>query len=94
MEILLDKLLPASGETPVAGPRKPPPDVLITMIVQYLAYKRGKLSADEQKGLPENWDREYWQALPDTCRRLITKYLSGKLTENLFWEEIVKNLGQ
>ncbi len=94
LDVLLDKWLPRRGK---ASPEKNvplPPDVMITMISQFVSYKQGKMPAEEEKELPEDWINKYWKALPESARVLITSFLNGDLDEKKFWAEIVASLGQ
>ena len=94
LEVLLDKWLPKREK---AAPEKDlplPPDVLITMITQYIAYKREKMSEEEEKELPKDWTHKYWQAFTQSARTLITSLLNDDLDEKEFWAEIIKSLDQ
>ncbi len=91
IEALMDEWLPRTrAET--AESEAVPPDVLITMITQYVSFKRGTLSSEEQKGLPENWLRKYWDAFPEASKDLITDLLNGNCDEVHFWKEIIDTI--
>jgi hypothetical protein len=105
LEELLDNWLPGSvrarKEAPSAEPSGPnpeqakdrmAPDVLVTMISQYVAARQGTLPGDEQEKLPKNWQSRYWESFPDKIRGRIREYLNGRLTEVEFWDSVISSL--
>jgi len=66
-----------------------PPDLLKTMVKQFIAYSTGVMSASEQITLNEempNWTEKYWKNFPENVRRLVSLFLTGKLEEERFLE--------
>jgi hypothetical protein len=105
LEVLLDKWLPASARArKTAGQPEEPspgreagsiaPDVLITMISQYVSARRGTLSREEQDRLPKNWQADYWESFPDRVRARIREHLNGRLSEVEFWDSVIAALDQ
>ena len=66
--------------------------MLILMVSQYLALKRGGLSVEEQKGLPENWPDKYWKVFPDRLHTMIDDLLNRRTEEVSFWKELIEVL--
>lgn len=94
LNVLLDHWLPEKENASSERIRGAPPDVLISMIAQYIAFKQGKMSKEEEKELPENWIHRYWEAFPEVSRALIIDYLNGKIDEVHFWEKIINTSDQ
>jgi hypothetical protein len=103
LEVLLDNWLPGSAtpRTATAQQAEPQeaevgermaPDVLITMISQYVAARQGTLSREEREKLPKNWQTRYWDAFSDPIRGKIREHLSGRLPEVEFWNAIISTL--
>ncbi len=92
LETLLDNWLPSSAADS-GKPRELPPDVLVSMVAQYVGARQGSLSAEERRELPEDWERRYRDAFPPTVRRLIARFLAGEMDEVAFWEGVLGGLG-
>jgi hypothetical protein len=103
LEVLLDTWLPGTAATrtdsaPQAEPREAQPgermapDVLITLISQYIAARQGTLTREERDKLPKNWQTRYWDAFSDPIRGRIREHLSGRLPEVEFWNAIISTL--
>ena len=74
--------------------RRMAPDVLVTMISQYVTARQGTLPREEQDKLPKNWQSRYWESFPDKVRGRIREYLNGRLTEVQFWDSVISSLEQ
>ncbi len=104
LEVLLNNWLPgtARGRPEAAQEAEPAersqeqermaPDVLITMISQYVSARRGTLPREEQDRLPKNWQSKYWESFPDRIRGRIREHLNGRLTEVEFWDSVISSL--
>ncbi|MBN1838121.1 MAG: hypothetical protein JW820_19850 [Spirochaetales bacterium] len=68
------------------------PDVLVTMVSQFVAGSQGTLSEQEQRELPKGWREQYWESFPHPVRELINEHLHGRLGEVEFWQHLVKSL--
>jgi hypothetical protein len=90
LEVLLDTYLPTGAR---AKQEAPPPDVMITMISQYISRRQGKLPGAEQQELPAGWEEKYWQSFPPGVQALIARFLTGESDEVSFWRDIVAGLG-
>jgi hypothetical protein len=101
LEVLLNTWLPGT-RMPVGEMREPPPeseqsvppDVLITMVSQFLAACTGTMTADERRELPEDWRERYWERFPHDVRELIDAHLGGGLGEVEFWRLLVASVGR
>ena len=108
LEVLLDNWLPgtarergqeAQSEQQAERSQDPTqrrlaPDVLVTMISQYVTARQGALPREEQDKLPKNWQSRYWESFPDKVRGRIREYLNGRLTEVQFWDSVISSLDQ
>lgn len=69
-----------------------PPDLLITMVSQYVSARRGTLSKQEQDKLPENWQSRYWESFSERLRAQIRAHLNGRLNEVDFWDSVISSI--
>jgi hypothetical protein len=106
LEVLLDNWLPGTARargpaaeldgTPDRGgapeQEKTAPDVLITMISQYVSARQGTLSEEEKDRLPDDWQSRFWSSFPDAIRGRIREHLNGRLTEVEFWNSVIASL--
>ena len=107
LEVLLDNWLPGTararkqGSQPAetaesdqaSAPEQLAPDMLITMISQYVSARQGTLPGEEEDKLPKNWQSRYWESFPDTIRRRIREHLNGQLSQVEFWDSVISSLG-
>jgi hypothetical protein len=97
LEVLLKNWLPGTTRSEpeqTAEQEKIPPDLLITMVSQYVSARRGTLSPKEQGELPENWQNRFWETFPEHIRAQIRAHLSGQLNEVDFWDSVISSLNQ
>jgi hypothetical protein len=105
LEVLLNHWLPGAAEsrsTPaemaetlqqnVEEAETVAPDVLITMISQYVAARQGTMSPEEQARLPKDWQNRYWESFPEQLRVGIREHLQGKLSQVEFWKQVISSL--
>ncbi|GHV62438.1 hypothetical protein AGMMS49587_09270 [Spirochaetia bacterium] len=85
---LTDAWIPDPGPNPGGSQgEKLPPDLLSSMIGQFLAYSSGTMGAAEDQGLRRElgaWPERYWKAFPQLIRLLITDYLKNEISEREF----------
>ncbi len=95
LEVLLEHWLPSAAEKSETGGQKAiPPDVLVTMVSQYLESEKGTLSRDQEKELPSDWRSRYRDSFPDHVRALIQAHLNGETNEVDFWKKLIASLNQ
>jgi len=74
-----------------------PPDVLITMVQQFLSYSEGTMPASEQMELeheiPE-WYKTYWARFPLSVRDAISLYLKGRVDKENLWSQVTDAIGE
>jgi hypothetical protein len=74
-----------------------PPDVLITMVQQFISYSEGRMPASEQMELeheiPE-WYKTYWERFPAAVRNALSLYLKGKIDQGSLWEQVTEAVGE
>jgi hypothetical protein len=79
----------ASSDVPQGA--KLPPDMLSSMIDQFVAFSQGTMSQAEEKGLRAElgaWPERYWKAFPQVVRLIITDYLKNTISEKEFLAKI------
>lgn len=100
LESLLDKCLPAAeandkeltgnDEEPGSIEERFPPDMIQSMLVQFIDFSLGRMGKDEKKDLAPDWHMRYWEAFSPSLKRLLSDLLKGKISESSFWEEYKK----
>jgi hypothetical protein len=73
-----------------------PPDVLLSMIEQFVSFSRGEMKAPVDKNLRDEmgaWPQRYWNNFPPVVQQIITDYLKNKITEKDFKSKICIALG-
>jgi len=73
-----------------------PPDVLLSMIEQFVAFSNGEMNESVDKNLREEmgaWPSRYWKAFPAVIKQIITDYLKNKISAKDFKSKIVLVLG-
>jgi len=69
-----------------------PPDVLISMIEQFVSFSNGTMNKSVDEDLRKEmgaWPGRYWKAFPPVIRQLISDYLKDKITEKDFKSKIL-----
>ena len=94
---LLDAWVPDPSKKKASAERiNLPKDVLYTMIRQLLAFTAGTMSASEQTELYNqipDWQREYWNSLPEGVCDILTLFIKGSIDEETCWEKVNSVLG-
>lgn len=73
-----------------------PPEAVLSMLTQFVAYSTESMSVSQQLRLREeipDWQRKYWEAFSPRLRSLVTLLLNGELDEQTFWERACGELG-
>jgi len=73
-----------------------PPDVLLSMIEQFISFSHGEMKESVNKSLRDEmgaWPERYWNSFPPVVRRIITDYLKNKTAEKDFKSKICIALG-
>ena len=68
-----------------------PPDLLRSMIDQFVSFSRGKMSSDEDRRLRDEmnaWPERYWKAFPPVIKSIITEFIKDKISESEFNSKI------
>lgn len=68
-----------------------PPELLVSMINQFVAYSEGSMSGAEEKYLRSempDWPERYWNAFPKVICLIIREYLNGEITEEEYKQKI------
>ncbi len=100
LESLLDKCLPGAeandkkstgnDEEPGSIEERFPPDMIQSMLVQFIDFSLGRMGKDEKKDLAPDWHMRYWEAFSPSLKRLLSDLLKGRISEGRFWEEYKK----
>jgi hypothetical protein len=73
-----------------------PPDILLSMIEQFVSFSHGEMKASVDKSLRDEmgaWPERYWNSFPPVVQQIITDYLKNKTTEKDFKSKICIALG-
>jgi hypothetical protein len=73
-----------------------PPDILLSMIEQFVSFSHGEMKESVDKSLRDEmgaWPERYWNSFPPVVRQIITEYLKNKTTEKEFKSKICIALG-
>jgi hypothetical protein len=80
---------PSSGDR--SGGKQVPPDLLESMIEQFIAFSTGRMSSGEDKVLRSemgSWPERYWKAFPQVIQLIIRDFLKEKIGEDEFRSKI------
>jgi len=73
-----------------------PPDVLLSMIEQFISFSHGEMKESVDKNLREKigaWPERYWNSFPPVVQQIITDYLKDKINEKDFKSRVCIALG-
>ncbi len=68
-----------------------PPELLMSMINQFISYSEGTMSDAEEKGLRSemgDWPERYWNAFPQVVCLIIREYLNGEISAEEYKRKI------
>lgn len=82
LDLLLEEWVPSRAQVAEANL---PPDVVRSMVVQFVDYSLGRMSAADKAELKPEWSRRYWSVFSPRTRSLIRELLMGGITEKQFW---------
>jgi hypothetical protein len=74
-----------------SGEKQLPPDLLESMIEQFIAFSTGDMSPGEDKTLRAemgSWPDRYWKAFPQVVQLIIRDFLKGEINEKEFRSKI------
>ena len=83
---LCEEWLPSDGKKGAM-----PPDVLISMIEQFVSFSHGTMSKsvdDDLRSQMGAWPDRYWKSFPPVIRQLISDYLKDKIPESEFKSKV------
>ncbi|MBN2531695.1 MAG: hypothetical protein JXB88_02325 [Spirochaetales bacterium] len=96
LSILLDEWVPgSSGKKSKKKQTNLPPDALIAMIRQFIAFSVGQMPEEEEATLRRemsDWPGKYWNAFPEAIRLHISSFLKARMNEKEFWEKVYGQL--
>ncbi len=92
LKALVEQMVP-SGLTAGRHAVSLPPDMLRSMILQFILYSQGEMDKDEIGRMPEGWIEKYWNAFPPSVRKLISVYIKGGIDKKSFWKRIGETIG-
>lgn len=99
---LMDEWVPTGGIAANANPQRDAksqslqPEVLLTMIQQFVSFSTGALTVSEEASLKEaipDWQRKYWEQFSGTTRKMTTLFLKGVIGESEYWDGVYDELG-
>jgi len=71
--------------------QKPPQNMMISMIEQFVSFSRGTMNKHIEKGLRDelgSWPERYWNIFPPAIRIVITDFLKDRITEEEYNSKI------
>ncbi len=80
-------IVDVDGEAPSDRPSRIPPDVLLAMAEQFVAYSSGAMAKAEESALRRelgDWPERYWRSFPGGVRAVVTEYLKGTSDQQSF----------
>jgi len=92
---LLEEWIPDDGKQKNKDGTVLPPDVLLTMIKQFLSYSSGTMAPSEQIELENqipDWQRAYWKRIPAGIKTVLSLFLQGKIDSRECWDQIYADL--
>ncbi len=85
LNLLLEEWVPGRSR---AAEANLPPDVVRSMVVQFVDYSLGRMSASDRAELRDDWSKRYWSVFSERTRSLIRELLMGGITERQFWTRL------
>lgn len=79
---IVKQMVPEKNDNDIS--KKIPPEIMKSMVVQFVAYSTGSMSANEKAQLPGGWAEKYWNAFSQDIRDLITMYLKNGIDNRNF----------
>jgi len=73
-----------------------PPDMLLSMIEQFVSFSHGDMNEQVEKNLRDQmgaWPARYWDAFPPVVQQIVSDYLKDKISDRDFKQKIVIALG-
>lgn len=96
LEMVLQEYMPPEGKEKNEKDSNVPPDVMASMIAQFVKYSKGAMAPSEQKELWDaepRWYENYWRLFSGKIRVLIDAYTKNRVDDNTFWSAIYSLLG-
>lgn len=95
LNILLDEWMPGTTKKSKKKQSGLPPDALLAMIRQFIAFSVGQMPKEEEatlrKEMPD-WPEKYWSAFPEAIQISISSFLKARMDEKDFWKEVYAQL--
>jgi len=88
--------MPGNYSTKAAQNGDLPPDVLLSMIDQFVQFSNGTMPEAVDQGLRGEigaWPERYWNVFPPVVRQIISDYLKDKMTDKEYKSKILLALG-
>ncbi len=82
LNAIVNQMVPEKRDSDIL--KKIPPDLLKSMIMQFIAYSTNSMSVKDQAQLPEGWAKKYWGIFSQDIRDLITMYLKNGIDNGNF----------
>lgn len=85
---LVNQMVPEKRDSDIL--KKISPELLKSMIVQFVSYSTNSMPEKDLAELPEGWTKKYWGIFSQDIRDLITMYLKNGIDNRNFWLAIDK----
>lgn len=70
-----------------------PPDLLKSMVMNYVLFMSGRMSEEESAGFPQGWQERFWRTFPKEIKNAISDFLAQRTTPKEFWRRIKRITG-
>lgn len=96
LNALLNEWVPETKKKSTKKRSGLPPDVLLTMIKQFIAFSVGQMPKAEEANLRRempDWPEKYWNAFTEGIQVSISSFLKARIDEKEFWKQVDAQLG-
>ncbi len=93
LDALVEQMVPTGAQQGGRQAVNLPPEMIKSMVVQFILYSQGQMQQSEIERMPAGWIEKYWNAFPADVRKLVSVYIKGGIDKRSFWKRIKEALG-
>lgn len=94
LKAIVEQMVPSSGGITSTESRSAvPPEMMKSMVIQFVLYSQGEMVQAELDRMPMGWVQKYWNAFPVSVRKLVSVYIKGGIDKKSFWKRINEAIG-
>ena len=86
LDLMLEEWVPSREDA--ATEANLPVDLVRSMVVQFVDYSLGRMSAADKAELKGDWSKRYWAVFSERTQGLVRELLMGVIGEKDFWERL------